>query len=153
MTTPCTAFDNCSDAASVLTVADWSREDRDGPDMNEDIKDAKKPWVAAYNRGDLAGVASLYAENATMLPPNMDEVRGREAIQQFIAAYREQFGVQGITLELVEVDSDGDLGYHMGRYSMRPGGEMGMYLVVFKRLGGEWKIVCDMFSSSLPLTG
>ncbi len=50
MTTPCTALDNCSDAASVLTVADWSREDRDGPDMNEDIKDAKKPWVAAYNR-------------------------------------------------------------------------------------------------------
>jgi ketosteroid isomerase-like protein len=40
-------------------------------------------WAAAANNGDAAGVAAMYTENATMVPPGQNSVRqvGRAAIE------------------------------------------------------------------------
>jgi uncharacterized protein (TIGR02246 family) len=37
-------------------------------------------WVEFFNRGDFAGIASLYAEDATAFPPGAGMVKGRAAI-------------------------------------------------------------------------
>lgn len=131
-----------------------------GQKLQEVINDAVSQWIDGFNRGDMAAVASLYAEDAKLMPPNQDMVSGREAISQFMTTFREQFGGREIALETLDVGSDGELGYEMGRYILgfqpeggQPGGDVGKYLVVWKRQRGEWKIAYDMVSSSQPLDG
>src|SRR5260370_32166284 len=38
-------------------------------------------WMEFFNKGDFAGVASLYTEDATVLPPGSGMVKGRPAIE------------------------------------------------------------------------
>src|SRR5712672_4425959 len=38
-------------------------------------------WVEFFNKGDFAGVASLYTEDATAFPPGSGMVKGRTAIE------------------------------------------------------------------------
>ena len=40
-------------------------------------------WDAAFNKGDAAALAAMYAEDAYVLPPGAEMVRGRAAIQDF----------------------------------------------------------------------
>jgi uncharacterized protein (TIGR02246 family) len=37
-------------------------------------------WIEFFNKGDFAGVASLYTEDATAFPPGSAMVKGRAAI-------------------------------------------------------------------------
>jgi uncharacterized protein (TIGR02246 family) len=46
----------------------------------EKLNDA---WTAAFNKGDAAAVAVLYAEDAYVLPPGSAMVKGRAAIEAF----------------------------------------------------------------------
>ena len=45
------------------------------------IDDALVKFVAAFNAGDAATVASLYTEDAALYPPGGEHVDGRSAIQ------------------------------------------------------------------------
>jgi ketosteroid isomerase-like protein len=47
------------------------------------IDDALVTFVAAFNAGDGATVASLYTEDAALYPPGGERVDGRSAIQAF----------------------------------------------------------------------
>ena len=38
-------------------------------------------WIDFFNKGDFAGVASLYAEDATAFPPGSGLLKGRAAIE------------------------------------------------------------------------
>ena len=48
----------------------------------QDVADA---WAERYAANDAAGVAALYTEDAQLLPPDMEVVSGRAAIQEFVA--------------------------------------------------------------------
>jgi hypothetical protein len=43
-------------------------------------------WFAAYGRGDVDGVAALYAEDAVISAPGTPAARGSAAIRQALAA-------------------------------------------------------------------
>jgi uncharacterized protein (TIGR02246 family) len=40
-------------------------------------------WAAAFNRGDASAVAAMYTEDAFVLPPGAEMVKGRAAIEAF----------------------------------------------------------------------
>ena len=40
-------------------------------------------FAAAFNKGDYAAVAAMYAEDATLLPPGAPMMKGRQSIQGF----------------------------------------------------------------------
>ncbi len=40
-------------------------------------------WSDAFNKGDAAAIAAMYAEDAYLLPPGHDMVKGRAAIEGF----------------------------------------------------------------------
>lgn len=109
-----------------------------------------KQWEAAYNAKDPAKVAMLYAEDAIVNPPNQSAVRGRAAIQNWV---KEMFGVfTSLTLTPTESAISGEVGYEAGTYSgtMASGTDKGKYVIVSKRIGGEWLLVHDIFNSDLP---
>jgi ketosteroid isomerase-like protein len=109
-----------------------------------------KQWEAAFNAKDPAKVAMLYVEDGIVNPPNQSAVRGRAAIQNWA---KETMGVfTSITLTPAESAISGTVGYETGTYSgtMASGSDTGKYVVVLKRVGGQWLIAHDIFNSDMP---
>lgn len=109
--------------------------------------------MAAYNRGDAAGVAAFYTENGQALPPNSDFVTGRQAIQGFWQAVMDM-GMKALTLKIVELEGHGDAAIEVGKYTFHGDeGQVldeGKYIVIYKQEDGEWKLHRDIFNSSRP---
>ena len=117
-------------------------------------------WQQLVKAKDAAGIAALYAEDGAVMPPNAPIGKGRAAIQQTWAS---MMGTPGfdltITPEQVLVSSSGDMALDRGMYSLTvaPDGtaqtDTGKYVVVWRKIGGEWKAAADIFNSDLPVSG
>jgi uncharacterized protein (TIGR02246 family) len=55
-----------------------------------EIEAVNAKWIDLFNKGDFAGVASLYTEDATALPPGSGMVKGRAAIEAMWKSMSEQ---------------------------------------------------------------
>jgi len=109
-------------------------------------------WIEAFNAHNADALASLYTEDAVLLPPNEPAVFGRDAIR---ATNKELLAQEGLGMELedLEVKIVGDLGYKAGRYRMftKDGGllDRGKYIEIWKKTDGTWLIHRDMWNSSV----
>ncbi len=120
------------------------------------IEAVNAQFMDAVRAGDAAGVAALYTDDATLLPPDAEMVQGMAAVQEFWAAGIAPEGMN-LTLTTVSVEGAGDYAYEIGTWSM-PAGEgeaaaeaHGKYLVVWKRgAGGTWKLHADIWNDSTP---
>ncbi len=126
--------------------------------LQQAVQDTNREWMEAIKRGDPASLAALYTEDATLLPPNSEAIRGRQGIEAFFKAGI-QMGISEATLETVDVEYLGDVAYEVGAYTMKiepEGGQattdQGKYVVVWKREGdGPWKLAVDMWNTNTPL--
>lgn len=113
-----------------------------------------RAWEAAFNAGDVAALAAVYAEDGMLLPPNTEAVEGRAAIAEFWTGMMTP-GLTG-SLAVQEDYSSGDLAYKMGTYEVRDADgaivDRGTFIEVWMELGGEWQLYRDIWNSSLPLT-
>ena len=103
-------------------------------------------WAAAYNAKDAAKLAGFYAEDAVYMPPNQPMVKGRANIE---AMFKKELQEGFTNLRLMPIESAiaGSQGFEAGTATLTaPGGrnENGKYLVVFKRVGSDWKIAFDI---------
>ncbi len=120
------------------------------------IDASNKKFGAAVAAGNAAGVAALYTDDAMVLPPNGESVRGRPAIEKLfqglIAA-----GIKQATLTAQEVEGHGDTATEVGAYSVKDAAgtelDRGKYVVVWKRVKGEWKLHRDIWNSNMPMPG
>lgn len=124
---------------------------------NSEVRDAivaaDENFMAAFNKGDAAGVAALYTEDGQLLPPNGDFVTGKQAIQDFWQGVMDA-GIKGAKLEIVEVEEYADTAYEIGKYTLygAEGQEVdtGKYLVIWKQENRQWKLHRDIWNSSMP---
>jgi uncharacterized protein (TIGR02246 family) len=126
--------------------------------VQQAIEGTNVRFVQAYNRGDVASVAALYTDDAVLLPPNMEMLRGRQAIEAFWNGAR-QMGIREVILETASVEDSGQLAYEIGAYTLKiePEGreattDKGKYVVVWKRQAdGSWKLAVDIWNTNSPL--
>ena len=126
--------------------------------LQQAVQVPNREWMEAVKRGDPASLAALYTEDATLLPPNSEAIRGRQGIEAFFKAGM-QMGISEATLETVDVEYLGDVAYEVGAYTMKiepEGGQAetdrGNYVVVWKRESdGPWKLAVDMWNTNTPL--
>jgi ketosteroid isomerase-like protein len=111
------------------------------------LLEAARQYNAAAKARDAATLASFYADDAMVLPPGEPIIKGRRAIE---AAFRESLVS---TLETAGTpaasETSGDLGYVMGTWRIMATDRSvryGNYLEVWKRIGGEWKIILDTWT-------
>lgn len=105
------------------------------------VKKIRDTWVQEFNAGHADKVAALYAEEAVLMRRN-GSVHNRDSIeaelQRSITAEAGNYVVHSL-----RADSSGDLGYDTGIYTETVHHHVaeGNYLIVLKRIKGEWKIV------------
>ena len=128
------------------------------PSSPDEIRDAFLPicqqFEKSFNQGDAEGLASLYSEDAKILPPNMDIVEGKNAVQSYWQGALDM-GIKSFKGELIDADSSGNLGYFVGKYKLYDNDnqevDQGKWISVLKNIDGKWKVHRDIFNTSMPL--
>ena len=117
-------------------------------------------WLQLVKAKDAAAIAGLYTEDGTVMPPNGPIGKGRDAIQKTWASMMATPGFDlTFTPEQIIVSSSGDIALDRGTYKLAiaPRGkaesDTGKYVVVWRKIGGEWKAAADIFNSDLPASG
>ncbi|MEO5808752.1 MAG: SgcJ/EcaC family oxidoreductase [Sphingomicrobium sp.] len=124
------------------------------------IREQVAHWLQLVKAKDATGIAELYAEDGAVMPPNAPISKGRAAIQQTWASMMRtpDFGLT-FAPEQIIVSSSGDMALDRGTYSLTfaPNGtsktDTGKYVVVWRKIGREWKAAADIFNSNLPAIG
>jgi len=120
------------------------------------IEAANDVFMAAFNRGDAAGLAALYTEDGQMLPPNAGLMTGRPAVQAFWQAVMDM-GVKSALIITGEVEDHGETAIEISRFKLFAEGDQeldqGKFIVIWKRVDGQWKLHRDIFNSSNPPPG
>ena len=119
------------------------------PAARQAVEAAMRRYVDASNKGDVATLASLYADDAVLLPPDHEPIRGRDAI----GAFWRQGTDEGLEVTNLAVEVDGNLGYLVGRYHLPATDEepadSGKYVMCLKRQqDGSWKLTADIWNQS-----
>jgi uncharacterized protein (TIGR02246 family) len=117
------------------------------------IEAQNQKFSATFQKGDAAAVAALYSPDGETFPPNADVVSGRDAIQKMWQSVIDS-GVASVKLTTRDAESAGDWAWESGTYELagKDGASIdrGKYVVVWKRLQGEWHLHRDIWNSSLP---
>jgi uncharacterized protein (TIGR02246 family) len=117
------------------------------------IEAANAQFSAAAAKGDSAGLAASYAADGQVLPAGSDVIRGRDAIQKFWQGAFDS-GIVGVGLKTLEVFARGPTATEVGQYELtdKTGRVLdhGKYIVIWRREGGHWKLLRDMFSTNVP---
>lgn len=122
-------------------------------DVKAEITAGGQAWQAAWNAGDAAAIAALYAEDAVVMPPGSDAVRGRAAIEAFWQADIDASKGMTSTIETKEVHAHGNMAVEVGSY-MSTGADgshadHGKFIAIWMKTDSGWKIVRDIFNSSM----
>ena len=136
-----------------LVIGSPAQSFADSP--RDEIEAALVTFVQACNRGDGAAVATHYAEDAAVFPPDAPRVDGRANIQGFWQGAIKA-GLRDLTLKAVEVHGTGDMAYEVGEVSYSAPDSSGQrktatgkYIVVWKKQqDGTWRLYRDIWNGN-----
>jgi uncharacterized protein (TIGR02246 family) len=115
-----------------------------------EIEAVNAKWVELFNKGDFDGVASLYTDDATAFPPGSGMVKGRAAIGAMWKSMAEQVSdPKVITLDVKPLGPSA--AREIGTFSLKAKGPTpqevtGKYVVVWEKVGTDWKLAADIWN-------
>jgi len=125
--------------------------------VSEQLKEIDAKWVAAFKQRDFATIEAFHAANGLLLPPNSPPIEGPKAIAAIWKSWSELPNVEvAFGSNRIEASTSGDMAYDYGWYTFAfdtDNGRVtdkGKYVVVWKKIGGTWKIKADIFNTNLP---
>src|SRR6266581_5024388 len=115
-----------------------------------EIEAVNAKWVELFNKGDFAGVASLYTTDATAFPPGSAMVQGRAAIGAMWKSMAEQVSDPKVTT--LDVKPLGPAAAReIGTFNLKSKGPTlkeiaDKYVVVWEKVGRDWKLATDIWN-------
>jgi uncharacterized protein (TIGR02246 family) len=125
-------------------------------EVRKSIEKANLKWCEGLRQGDAVRMAALYTEDAAVLPPNSEMIRGRQGIEKFWGG-AVQMGVKDGVLTTMELSGSGDTIHEVGSYTLKispkgqkPVEDKGKYIVIWKHTASGWKLYRDIWNSNMP---
>ena len=115
-----------------------------------EIEAVNARWIDLFNKGDFAGVAALYTDDATAFPPGSAMMKGRAAIEAMWKSIAEQVGdPKVITLDVKPLGASA--AREIGTFSLKTKDASqkevtGKYVVIWEKIGEEWKLATDIWN-------
>ena len=109
-------------------------------------------WAAAFNKGDAAAVAAMYTDDAYVLPPGGEMVKGRSAIEALWRQNMQQLG--DIKCTALDVKPLGRrAAREVGTCTFKTKGQppqegMIKYAVVWEKNGRTWELLQDIWNTN-----
>jgi uncharacterized protein (TIGR02246 family) len=128
---------------------------KDGSADEQAIRALDTAWSHAAQTKDLDKTVSYYADDASMLPPNMSIASGKDAIR---AVWSQLLSAPSGSITFgpakVVVSGARDLAYEIGTFQSTtndgqgsPATSTGKFVVVWQKRAGQWKVVADIFNN------
>ena len=124
------------------------------------IRDVEVAWSSDWATRDVDKILSYYADDATLMIPDMPLIKGRNAMKPGLTALLTDKNVSlSFVTSTVEVSKSGDLAYTQGTYSMthtdpkskKVVTEKGKSVTVYKKQAdGSWKAIEDINNEDAP---
>ena len=109
-------------------------------------------WAEAFNKRDATALAAMYTEDAYLLPPGTDMMKGRGAIAAFWQKQMQQIGdVKCTALEVKPLGRNAarEVGTCTFKTKAQPPQDGALkYAVVWEKEGGQWKLLQDIYNTS-----
>jgi uncharacterized protein (TIGR02246 family) len=114
----------------------------------EAIQALDDQFSVAATKGDAAALAAMYAPDATILPPGSAPVHGQDGAKALFGAMAQ--GVDSVKLTATDVvrlspDYIREVGVSEVHAKGAAKAESASYVVVWKRVNGQWKLWTDIF--------
>ncbi len=146
---------SCSETSDARR--DQTAEAKSTASDDQAIRATNARWLELINKNDVAGIEQLYAEDGVALPPNSKAAVGPKAIGQWWASQMKTpgFAMTFSTDQLV-ISAMGDMALDRGSYRVSAKGpdgpinDSGKFVVVWRKIDGEWKVAADIFNTDLP---
>jgi uncharacterized protein (TIGR02246 family) len=114
------------------------------------IQKLNDKWTGAFNKGDAAAVAAMYTEDAYVLPPGGDMVKGRSAIEALWKQTAQQAGdAKLVTVDVLPLGRRGarEIGTVTLETKAQPPQQLvGKYAVVWRQIRGRWLLATDIWN-------
>jgi ketosteroid isomerase-like protein len=125
--------------------------------LRDEISRRNATFCEYIRNGNVAGLATLYTEDARLMPANSPTVVGRENIKEFWGNTAQALGITDAVLTTVQLEGEGDKVTEYGEYTLKvqpegqeAGEDVGKYIVLWKKTPEGWKLHWDMFSTNTP---
>ena len=137
---------SCTETKIVDTAAEASA-----------LMQVSRDWSASVATGDLETIVGYWADDAVILAPDMEPMKGKEAIRGFVRGSLEVPGFS-ISWEPTEafISTSGDIGYLIEQGQMTWADTLGnlnksihkTVTIWKKQADGSWKCVVDTWNNS-----
>jgi uncharacterized protein (TIGR02246 family) len=130
--------------------------------LGEAIRANDQAFAAGMLAGDVEAVMAQYADEAVVLAPGAPMLEGAQAIRDMFGPWLSSSPPTSMTLDgqTVTVASAGDYAHSVGTFTIagtEPNGveysDAGKFVAVWKNVGGDWKMVADIWNSDNPPPG
>ena len=150
-------FRPCVFAVAFMVAGLISANPASAHSVEAQLEEITVKWVEAFKQRDFMTIEGFYAPDGFLLPPNSPAIQGRQAIGEMWKSWRELPNVE-ISFGAVkgEASSSGDMAYEYGTYIFAYDTDSGRitdkgkYVTVWKKIGGVWQVMTDIFNSNLP---
>ena len=120
----------------------------------DELSQMNKDFIKALLAKDAVAASKLYAEDASLLPPNEAIVTGQDNIRKYWQGAIDGGIIDG-SVSTIATGSNGDLGYEIGRFSLTIKGadgkvivDKGKYTELLKRgADGKWISIYGMWNA------
>ncbi len=112
-------------------------------------------YSQAISKNDSAGFVNCYTDSCCLFVANAPEFCGKAGVGKFYTIMH-QMGASGLTLSTREVYGGNEFATEVGSYAINIATgkvvDKGKYMVLWKNVGGKWKIDRDIFNTDMPLS-
>ena len=136
------------------------RIDTESQEAKKSIDNNNKQVENWYKAKQADSLINYMADNVIQFPPNSAPSKGKDSIRKYWEQLF-QFGNIVFSLHTQDVKANGPLAIELGKYSFKFSPQQnspipaivdsGNYLVYWKKINGNWKVVWDAPVSTIPL--